>query len=333
MRKKSLNQVGIIAASFLILALATGICGAQEKKIEVVFTSASVAPSPGVALGDAFKETLEWMSSEPVEVKHFPASQMGKALEQLDGVMTGEIHMMAEDLGLFENVLPKLKVFSMPYLIKGPEHFMKVIKSDIGKQLSNELVKTKGIRLIGICPRAPRHLTSNRPIYTPADLKGFKIRIPNFPTFIKIWRRLGANPTPVAWAEVYTTLALGTADGQENPVSTFYAAKLHEVQKYCTLTAHLPGSHAVVANEKWFSSQSKDMQDAIYLAVDNAAQYASRLALLMEQGRIRLVEKAGMTIIKPDLKPWREKVADLYKEFSGDFSEDLYRAIEKMGES
>jgi TRAP-type transport system periplasmic protein len=332
MRKEVFRFLIIMVTGLFVLGLTCSISSAQIKPIQITFTSASVKPSPGVTMGDAFKETLELSSPKPVEVKHFPASQMGTMLEQLEGTLAGNINICTDDLGMFENVLPKLKVFSMPYLIKSPEHLRKVFQSDVGKELSDEMIQKKGLRVLGVLPRGFRHLTSNKPIRTPADLKGFKIRVPNYPAFLEIWRTYGASPSPIPWAEVYQALATGVADGEENPVATFYAAKLYEVQKYCTLTGHVPGSHMVVANNKWFISLDKELQDSIYQALDVAIDYASRQDKLTERGRIAMAQARGMTFYQADLKAWKEPVKDLYKKFSNDFSYDLYKRVEKLGD-
>jgi tripartite ATP-independent transporter DctP family solute receptor len=332
MKRKGFKWLGGIAASLLVFSLAISICSAQDKPLQIILTSGSVRPSPGVTLGDSFKEVIEMSAGKPVEVKHFPASQMGTVLEQLDGVLAGSIQIMHDDLGMFENILPKLKVFSMPYLIKNQEHLVRVFKSDIGKEFSDEMVRRKGLRILGVVPKAFRHLTSNKPIRTPADLKGFKMRVPNYPAFLEIWRAFGASPTPIPWAEVYQALATGTVDGEENPAATFYAAKLYEVQKYCTLTRHVPGSILLVANNKWFLSLDKEMQETVQRSADLACEYTMKLDKLMDAGRIKMAESKGMTFIKPDLKVWEAPVKDLYKKFSSDFSYDLYVKVKKLGE-
>jgi len=329
MRKNSLKYLIGVVVIALVLNFTITICLGQEKPISIILTSTSIPPSPSASLGVVFKDALELLAIKPVEVNFYPSSQLGSAMQQLDGVLTGEIQMMYEDIGFLESTLPMLQVFSMPYLLKQPKNFQKIFKSEIGKKIVDELREKTGLEIIGIAGRVGRQLTSNRPIYTPEDLKGFKIRVPNFSTYIDIWRTLGASPTPMSWGEVYTSLAVGTIDGHENPVSVFFANKLYEVQKYCTFTNHLISSSCIIANAKWFSSLDLDTQKAIYEAVDLACNYITELSISREKVVLAILEKKGMKIITPDLKLWKKAAKDMHKKYNT-FSSDLYNEIEKI---
>jgi len=331
MRKNSLKYLMEVVVIALVLSFTVSICCGQEKPISITYTCTSVPPSPSASLGVLFKEGLELIAPKPVKVNFYPSSQLGSADEQLDGVLSGEIQMMSENIGFLEAVLPELEIFSMPYLIKDSKDFQKIFKSDIGKKIVDDLRKKTGIRFIAIAGRAPRNLTANKPIYTPKDLKGFKIRVPAFATYIDIWKTLGANPTPVAWSEIYTSLSLGIVDGQENSFSVFYAQKLNEVQKYCMLTKHLISDTCLVANDEWFSSLDLDMQEAIYKAAELACNCVTELAIEKNKVMSDILEKEGMTLIEVDLQPWKEAVKDMYKKYDT-FSPDLYKAIKKICE-
>lgn len=329
MRKNSLKYLIGVVVIALVLSFTIIICLGQEKPISIILTCTSVPPSPSASLGVVFKDALELLAIKPVEVNFYPSSQLGSAMQQLDGVLAGEIQMMYEDIGFIESTLPEIQVFSMPYLLKQPKDFQKIFKSEVGKKIIDTLRERAGLEIIGIAGRVGRQLTSNKPIYTPKDLKGFKIRVPDFSTYIDIWRTLGASPTPMSWNEVYTGLSLGTIDGQENPASVFFSNKLYEVQKYCTLTNHLISSSCIIANAKWFSSLDLDTQRAIYEAADLACNYITELDILREKVVLGILEKKGMKVINPDLQLWKETTKDMYKKYNT-FSSDLYNEIEKI---
>ena len=200
-----------------------------------------------------FKEFVEELSEGKIEVRVYPAEQLGKERDMIRSIKAGIVDMTTT--GESMQNWSKITVFcAVPYLIKNSDHLKKVVDGPIGKRISSEMIKNIGLRPIAYFERGARNLTSNRPISTPEDLKGIILRVPNVPIFVKTWTELGAKPTPMTLSEVFTALQQGTVEAQENPFALINSAGFYEVQKYVNLTEHVIGWVYVVIGEEKYQS-------------------------------------------------------------------------------
>lgn len=324
--------VGCLAVG--LLALVGGPAAAQQAAAKpIVMKLGSTGGVGGVeaALGEEIKQAVEFLSLDRIKVEFHPASQLGSAMEQLNGVMAGDIQAMYEEVTIFEEALPSLKVFGMPYVVTDPLVVRKVIDGPIGKKFSEEMIKRSGMRILGIAIKEPRQLTTKKPIHSIVDLKGLKIRVMNVPSSVDLWKAFGANPTPMAFSEVYTSLATGVIEAQENPVDVIADNKLYEVQKYVTETAHIQANSMVVVNNLFFTSLSPDLQKALQDGVRIATDFNTKIHMLRGQATREFLRQKGMTIEKVELKPFVNAAKDVYKSYAGKyFSQDLYNEIHQM---
>ena len=152
-----------------------------------------------------FKELVEQRSGGKITVKVYPNSQLGKEMELIDSIQLGTADMTITGESL-QNWAPKAALMAVPYAFQSSEEMRQAAGSEAGKEISQEITAKTGLVPIAWFERGPRHLTSNRPVTTPTDLKGLKIRVPNVPIFVKVWQELGAKPTPMAFSEVFTSL-------------------------------------------------------------------------------------------------------------------------------
>lgn len=156
--------------------------------------------------------------------------------------------------------------------------------------------------MLGIVNRGPRHLTtSNRPVRTPADLAGLKLRVPEIPVYLAAWRALGASPTPMAFPEVFTALQQGTIDGQENPLSTIHGNSFHEVQRHLVLTTHVRGNGWMIASERFWQSLTEADRRLLQQAVNDASAHADEQIAQREVGLLATLRQRGMNVIEPDI--------------------------------
>ena len=257
-----------------------------------------------------FAHVLDSISAGRIEVRVFPSEQLGAELDIIRLIRAGvaEMTITAESM---QNWAEITAFCAIPYLIHDSHHLKQVMDGYAGEKISAEMISKIGLRPIAYFERGPRHLTSNRPIMTPADLNGLVLRVPNVPVFIQVWRSLGAKPTPMAFSEVFTALQQGTVEAQENPFSLIYSAGFFEVQKYVNLTSHVRGWTNVVIGEKNFKSMPKELQDAILEAGKSMQEFHEQEFGNHEQVLRQRLEEKGMVFIEPDVDAFREKAGEI----------------------
>ena len=178
--------------------------------------------------------------------------------------------------------------------------------------------------------RGPRHLTSNRPVVTPEDLNGMILRVPNVPLFVRVWKALGAKPTPMAFSEVFTALQQGTVEAQENPFALISSAGLYEVQKYLNLTSHVTSWIYVVIGEQQFLSMPDDLQGKVLAAGQLMQRYHEKAFAEQEDNLRKELEARGMIFIEPDREAFRKKTEKAVLDFLPEKYKDIYLRINQM---
>jgi tripartite ATP-independent transporter DctP family solute receptor len=207
-----------------------------------------------------------------VDWQVFEGGQLGTESETVEGLMQGT-HMIGMDGGWFQNIEPDFALFDTPFLFKNRDQARRVIAS-VQDDLARVILK-KGIVLIGIGDLGFRQISNNvRPIVTPADLRGIKLRTPGNPYTIQTFSTLGANPTPMDAGLLYLALREGVVDGQENPLATIWSFKYHEVQKYISLSNHVFSPIFVGVSARYWNSWPPDVQNAVRQAAQVACDYS-----------------------------------------------------------
>lgn len=198
----------------------------------------------------------------------------------------------------------------MPYAYKSLAHMDKVASGEIGEQIELQIIATAQIRPIAYFARGPRDLTSNRPIKSPDDLNGLKMRVPNVPLFVDVWSALGAQPTPMAFSEVFTSLQNGTIDAQENPLALIRSASFDEVQKYVNLTDHVRSWIYLTISEITWAQLSDEDQAAILEAGRLAQEYERGLFEKSLADDRAYLESKGVTFVEVDGDAFAAKAKD-----------------------
>ena len=298
----------------------------EEKEVpKKEWKYAHIAASPEEIQYIFADKLAEGISSDTsVNVKVFPAGQLGGQDEQVDGIRTGNIQMAQGVWSALARFVPDLALFDAPYIFRDGKHAMNTTNpntSTVLDDLNKQLIDKAGIRIIGGMYRGARHLsTSDFPVYSPDDLKGKKIRgIPN-----KIWTNtiigMGAVPTPIEWAEVQTALMTGVVEGQENPLATLYDFKLYEVQNYASLTGHMQAVTAVYVNEEAWQSLTAVEREATQSHISDLSNESIKWAAERTESMKGKLEEKGMTIIGEedglDIEAFRSSVsAQIAQEF------------------
>lgn len=253
-----------------------------------------------------FGEQVSKLSNGRIEVKVYPNETLGKEMDLINGMQLGTVEMTITGESL-QNWAPKAALLAVPYAYSSLEEMDKVASGPIGKDIEQQIIEKARVRPIAYFARGPRDLTSNRPIKSPDDLNGLKMRVPNVPLFVDVWRALGANPVPMAFSEVFTSLQNGTIEAQENPLALIKSASFAEVQKYVNLTEHVRSWIYLTISEKTFQSLSKEDQAAILEAGKKTQEYERQLFLKDEEKLRKELEEAGMTFVEVDQAAFKEK--------------------------
>ncbi len=266
-----------------------------------------------------FKEEIEKKHGDEVEIKIYTLNQLGDGRENMEGLQIGTLELAEAGTPWAASFSDAFFPLNMPYLFLTRDTAYKILDGELGKRMAARFEKQAGIKLLGYWENGIRHVTnSKRPIKVPADMKDLKIRVQQDPTQIAIFRALGANPTPMAFGEVFTALQQNVIDGQENPFANIVQRKFYEVQKYLSTTAHLYDVTGFYINQELFDEQSPEMQQDILQAAAIATRHQREQAAIQDERYLkRLVDygKIEITYLTPEqLKPFKEACASVYKE-------------------
>jgi tripartite ATP-independent transporter DctP family solute receptor len=251
------------------------------------------------AAARAFKDIVEAETSGQIEVNLFPAGQLGGERELIESTKLGTIQMSMVSGAIAGQFKPAM-VLDIPYLFSSAPVAWAVLDGPFGKELSEAILKTTGMRNLAYGETGFRNFTnSKRVIKSPADMAGLKFRVMETPLYITMVKSLGASPTPIAWPEVYTSLQQGVVDGQENPVGVIYNNKLYEVQKYLILDGHAYGADFMLINDKFFNSLPAEQQNIIKMAAIVAGNCGRSIQELNSAMGVSELKKEGMQVYSP----------------------------------
>ena len=258
----------------------------------------------------------------------FPGDQLGKPKEVYSQMALGSTQILASgDPGLKE-----IEYLALPYLMSDIAKYKEVLDTDFGQEWNQRLVDEHMVRLLGFMPRSPRQISANKVINTIDDLKGLKLRAPERDYYVKSLSALGANPTPMAFAEVYTALQTGIVDGQENPIETIYAQKFHEVQDGVAMVDYIVKPAYVTISESFWQGLSEDDR-ALMIRANDESTKVIEAALPQEQETILAeMEAAGVTVTYPDKAPFIEATQSVRDELgTAIWGDEIYTQIVEIG--
>ncbi len=314
-------------ATMLVLAFALSASAAAINIKASHGSPTGAAPDEG---WQKFKALVEERSGGAIAVQIFPNNQLGSDRETSESVQLGNLHMSCPSSSILAPFAKDLFVLDMFFLFKDREAAYKVLDGEPGKALLASLEKSR-FKGLGFMENGFRNLSnSKRPVRTPADAAGLKIRVMENPLHIAAWKALGANPTPMAFTELFTAMQQGTVDGQENPLELIHVNRFYEIQKYITLTGHVYTPYVVVVNKPFFDSLSPENQKLIQEAMDEAIAWQRQKARELDTAARKAMQDAGTEIIDltpEELAQFREKmmpVRELVKEKAGAEIVDLF---------
>lgn len=309
---------------------------AADKPITLRYAHMNAPASVAGLNATMFADLVKEKTNGQVQIEVYPSSQLGTLQEMAEQVSSGVVAFHHNTMAGIGSLHEDFGALDTPFLYRDVDHLMKVAhpSSLIMQKLNEELIKKRNVRVLYSFYFGSRVLTCDRPVYTPTDLNGVKIRSIPFPIYITAVEGLGAVSTPVDWAEVPTALATGTVNGQENPFNVIYAHKLNEIQSHLMLTNHIMGAEAVVVNENVFKKLPADIQAKILEAAEEMSITASQMTLDSEAQDLQSLKDAGMMVIGPeeglDIEAFRENTQKLVNERFGEKYGELYEMIKAL---
>lgn len=274
-----------------------------------------------------FKELAEKYSNGEVKVTIFPNAVLGDERTLLERMKMGIVDAAIITNGPFVNFIPQFGVIDLPFLFRSPEHAYAVLDGAVGDKLF-ALSEKQGWKGLAWAERGFRNLTnSKRPVNSPEDIKGLKIRLMQNEIYVDSFKALGANAVPMAWTEALTALQQHTIDGQENPLNVIVSFKLYESQKYMTITRHAYAPAPIMMSMMTWKKLSAPQQQAVLKAAKEAAQFERDYDNSNESGWLKELAAKGMQISQPDLKPFLAAVKPVYDKYAAQFGQDLIDQI------
>lgn len=252
--------------------------------------------------------------SGKAKVQTFGSSQLGKDKELLQKLKLGQITFSLPS-SVMSSVSDEFGVFEMPYIIKDRDH-MKRVQAELGDTFQ-KAAQAKGYRILGYFENGFRHITNNvRAVEKPEDLAGVKLRTPKGAWRVKMFKLYGANPTPMAFSEVFTALQTGVIDGQENPYAQIASAKFQEVQKYLSITGHVYTPAYVLVSDKHFAKLPEDVQAGLEKCAADTQDFVYETAARLEEELLAVIKSAGVEVNNADNDAFIEASKPIYDEFS-----------------
>jgi C4-dicarboxylate-binding protein DctP len=266
-------------------------------------------------------------------VEVYPNSQLYKDKEEMEALQLGAVQMLAPSLAKFGPLgVKEFEAFDLPYIFPNKQALYNVTEGPIGKGLLAKL-EPKGITGLAYWDNGFKVMSANKPLHTPGDFKGQKMRIQSSKVLDAQMRALGANPQVLAFSEVYQALQTGVVDGTENPPSNMYTQKMHEVQKHVTVSNHGYLGYAVIVNKKFWEGLPADIRGQLEAAMKDATLYEKAIAQVDNDRSLEAIKKAGKTTIytptPAEQAEFRKVLGPVQQQMESRIGKDLIMAINK----
>jgi C4-dicarboxylate-binding protein DctP len=320
---------------WLVAACSVMAAGASfaDAPIIIKFSHVVAKDTPKGKAAEKFKELAEAATKGKVKIEIYPNSTLYKDKEELEALQLGAVQMLAPSLAKFGPLgVKEFELFDLPFIFADKKALAKITEGPIGRELLNKL-DAKGILGLAYWDNGFKMMSSNRPIHTPTDMKGLKMRIQASKVLDEQMRVLGANPQVMAFSEVYQALQTGVVDGAENPPSNLYTQKMHEVQKHLTVTNHGYIGYAVIVNKKFWDKLPADVRAQLESAMREASKYANTIAQQENDRALEAVKKAGTTTVyvpnEKEKAAWQAALLPVQKTMADRIGKDLIAAVNK----
>lgn len=308
-----MTRITTLAAALAVGLMSTTALAQQQLKFGHVGEPGSLF----AASADHFAEIANEKLGGTAEVVIFGSSQLGKDEELLQKLKLGTVQF-ALPSSVMSSVSPEFGLFEMPYLVQDRDH-MQRIQAEIVEPTLMPAAEAQGYKIIGLWENGFRHITNNvRPINVPDDLDGIKLRTPKGEWRVRMFESYGANPTPMAFSEVFTALQTGVIDGQENPLAQIASAKFQEVQKYLSMTGHVYTPAYVLVGKNAFEGLDAEVQTALEEAAAETQAFVYEEAARLDEELLGVIQDAGVAVNEADKQAFIDASKPIYETFAGE---------------
>jgi TRAP-type transport system periplasmic protein len=329
-----MRRLTVILVFLLLLGTALG-----QTVIRYTHFQPGRTDQPKQAAALAFERYVEAESNGSLQVELFPASQLGDAAEVLEGLQLGTIQIGVVHDGPISSFFRPIELFSIPYLFTGQPEAYSVFDGAFGEMFAERMIAESGLRPLAIADNGIRHFTNDvRPIRSPADMAGMKIRVQPSPIYEALVNSLGASPSAIAWTELPSALQQGVVDGQENGVTNILAASLYQYQKYVSLDAHVYSVHVYITGENFWQSLSAEEQRIVEEGITIAKEIHRAMTTAQDDGAEAILSGLGMevAVLSPaEIQAFRELAQPAVLEYirtvvPQDMIDALFAAIDEF---
>lgn len=290
------------------------------------------ASHPQVQMADRIAKDVKEKSGGRIDIQLFPNGQLGAGKDMIESVSSGALQLTTDGAGALGAFLPQLSVVEAPYLWRDAAHLAKVSTSPEFQKMNADLVARRTMRMLNVTYYGKRHLTSGtKAVKSPADMVGFKLRVPPVDVFLAMAEAWGAKGTPIAFPELYLALSQGAVDGQENPLPTIQSGKFYEVQKQLVLTEHIITPRMIIVNEGFWKGLPAADRSLLEAAFNAGAAWQDAALLASEATLVGTLKAAGMNVVQPNLDEWRKPVlATVPAKFEAKWGKGTFEALLKL---
>jgi len=307
-----------VLAIFTLLVFGLVSTGFAQEKIKIKLTHILADTHSWNEGAKKFAELISQKTKGRVEVSLFANAVLGDERQIVEGMMMGTGVEMAIISG---SKMSQFEISAglpdMPFLFKNFDHVHKVMDSEPGAELAKRLFDKTKLKTLGYFDQGFRHIvTISKQVKSIDDLKGLKIRVPDSPTYFQTFKFLGANPTPIPWTEIYTSLQSKVVEGLEGSPETIYTTRLQEVTKYIAITNHIYSGASFLVTDNFFKSLPKDIQDQMVSAAKEATVYERQVVISRDQDNLKKLKDAGMLVNEVDTTPMVKAVKPYVEDFA-----------------
>jgi C4-dicarboxylate-binding protein DctP len=322
--------------SLLAALCAVGLAPAPalaQQPIVIKFSHVVAVNTPKGKGAEYFKKLAEERTSGKVKVEVYPNSSLFKDGEEMEALQLGSVQMLAPSVSKFGPLgAREFEIFDFPYMFDTFDELHKVTEGAVGKALFKKL-ESKGITGLAYWDNGFKDMSANKALRKPEDMKGLKMRIQSSKVLDSEMRAFGALPQVMAFSEVYQAMQTGVVDGSENPPSNFYTQKMHEVQKYLTLTDHGVIEYAVIVNKKFWDGLPADIRTALEGAMKDATKYANDIAKKENEDALAAVKASGkteiITLTPQEKAAWKKVALAVHNENESRVGKETIAAVYK----
>ena len=324
--KACLKSLAVVAALALPLNAV-----AAPAPIVIKFSHVVAQHTPKGQAADYFKKIAEERTKGRVKIEVYPNSQLYKDKEEMEALQLGAVQMLAPSLAKFAPLGVKdFEVFDLPFIFDNYQELHKVTQGPVGAKLLKKL-EPKGLMGLTYWDNGFKVMSANTPLRKPEDFKGLKMRIQSSKVLDTQMRSMQANPQVLAFSEVYQALQTGVVNGTENPPSNLYTQKMHEVQKYVTLSDHGYLGYAVIVNKKFWMGLPADIRTILEGAMKDATKYANDIAKKDNEEALAAVKKSGrstlITLTPQERATWKKVMHKAHTEHTDRIGADVVKEV------